>query len=65
LKTINELFSANLVRFRADRTQEQIAEKAGIPTVSYQRAENGFIPQAPNRAAPAARRTQLGLTARD
>ena len=52
MKTIQEIFIANLKRLRGERTQAVIAEIAGIPLRSYQNAEiNGAIPQGPNLAA--------------
>lgn len=51
MKTIEEVFIFNLRRLRGSRTQAEIAESAGIPLRSYQRAEYGDIPQGPNRQA--------------
>lgn len=51
MKTLEEIFVENLRRFRGDRTQAEIAERAGIPLRSYQHAEGGAIPQGPNRTA--------------
>lgn len=51
LVTIREVFVKNLREFRAGRTQAQIAELAGIPLRSYQRAEYGDIPQEDNLKA--------------
>ena len=51
MKTIREVFSANLRRLRGARTQAEMVEAAEIPFVSYQRAENGDIPQRPNLEA--------------
>ena len=52
MKSIEEIFRTNLIRLRANRTQAEIAELAGIPLRSYQHVEStGAIPQAPNRKA--------------
>jgi transcriptional regulator with XRE-family HTH domain len=51
LKTIREVFSANLVRLRGERTQQQIADLAGIPFPSYRDCEYGKVPQPANLAA--------------
>lgn len=52
LKSLEEVFKANLLRLRGSRTQADIAELAGIPLRSYQNVEaNGAIPQGPNRKA--------------
>lgn len=51
MKTIRDVFISNLIRLRGERTQEQVAEGAGIPVRSYQRAEYGEIPQTPNLKA--------------
>lgn len=48
MKTIQELLSFNLRSLRGDRTQEQIAEAAGIPFRTYQDCERGIkLPQQP------------------
>ena len=52
MKSLEEIFRANLIRLRGPRTQAAIAELAGIPLRSYQNVEvNGSIPQGPNRRA--------------
>jgi transcriptional regulator with XRE-family HTH domain len=45
VKNIQDVFSANLRRLRGGRTQAEIAESAGVSPATYQRAENGVIPQ--------------------
>jgi transcriptional regulator with XRE-family HTH domain len=50
MKTLEEIFSANLKRFRSSKTQEAFSEELGIYTPTYKRYEAGVsIPQGANR----------------
>jgi transcriptional regulator with XRE-family HTH domain len=51
VKTIGDIFSANLRRIRKERgdlSQEDFAHSIGLIPVSYQRYENGVIPKGEN-----------------
>lgn len=54
MRTLEEVFRANLKRLRGSRSQDAIAETAKIPKRTYQHAEAGAIPQGPTRQAIAA-----------
>lgn len=51
LDSIEKVFSENLRRLRGERTQAEIAELAGVPLRSYQKAEAEQIPRPENRRA--------------
>ncbi len=51
LKTINEVWAFNLRRFRAKRTQSDIAEAVGMSLRGYQHLETGALPKSQGTTA--------------